>query len=296
MSHSHEVHAINKSLIIGLVLNGLYTILGFVFGIITGSLTLIADAIHNLTDNLTLGVSFVANRISTRKADAMRTFGYGRVTIIAAVINASFLIGVAIVVIMEAIERLKNPVEIQGGVVAAVAFCGIIVNATVAYMLSKNRQDLNMRSAFIDQLFDAISSFGAFLAGIIIMMIGIQYIDTIIALLVVILLIYNTIKILKEATNILLEGVPEGINLSNIKTDIRKIPKVIDVDDVHVWAIRSGYSALSCHVVVDKNELKNSREIVEKVKTMLQEKHEIKHATIEIELETNTHAPGHERH
>ena len=188
MSHSHEVHAINKSLIIGLVLNGLYTILGFVFGIITGSLTLIADAIHNLTDNLTLGVSFVANRISTRKADAMRTFGYGRVTIIAAVINASFLIGVAIVVIMEAIERLKNPVEIQGGVVAAVAFCGIIVNATVAYMLSKNRQDLNMRSAFIDQLFDAISSFGAFLAGIIIMMIGIQYIDTIIALLVVILL------------------------------------------------------------------------------------------------------------
>lgn len=296
MSHSHEVHAINKSLIIGLVLNGLYTILGFVFGIITGSLTLIADAIHNLTDNLTLGVSFVANRISTRKADAMRTFGYGRVTIIAAVINASFLIGVAIVVIMEAIERLKNPVEIQGGVVAAVAFCGIIVNATVAYMLSKNRQDLNMRSAFIDQLFDAISSFGAFLAGIIIMMIGIQYIDTIIALLVVILLIYNTIKILKEATNILLEGVPEGINLSNIKTDIRKIPKVIDVDDVHVWAIRSGYSALSCHVVVDKNELKNSREIVEKVKTMLQEKHEIKHATIEIELEINTHAPGHERH
>ena len=296
MSHSHEVHAINKSLIIGLVLNGSYTILGFVFGIITGSLTLIEDAIHNLTDNLTLGVSFVANRISTRKADAMRTFGYGRVTIIAAVINASFLIGVAIVVIMEAIERLKNPVEIQGGVVAAVAFCGIIVNATVAYMLSKNRQDLNMRSAFIDQLFDAISSFGAFLAGIIIMMIGIQYIDTIIALLVVILLIYNTIKILKEATNILLEGVPEGINLSNIKTDIRKIPKVIDVDDVHVWAIRSGYSALSCHVVVDKNELKNSREIVEKVKTMLQEKHEIKHATIEIELEINTHAPGHERH
>ena len=296
MSHSHEVHAINKSLIIGLVLNGSYTILGFVFGIITGSLTLIADAIHNLTDNLTLGVSFVANRISTRKADAMRTFGYGRVTIIAAVINASFLIGVAIVVIMEAIERLKNPVEIQGGVVAAVAFCGIIVNATVAYMLSKNRQDLNMRSAFIDQLFDAISSFGAFLAGIIIMMIGIQYIDTIIALLVVILLIYNTIKILKEATNILLEGVPEGINLSNIKTDIRKIPKVIDVDDVHVWAIRSGYSALSCHVVVDKNELKNSREIVEKVKTMLQKKHEIKHATIEIELEINTHAPGHERH
>lgn len=296
MSHSHEVHAINKSLIIGLVLNGSYTILGFVFGIITGSLTLIADAIHNLTDNLTLGVSFVANRISTRKADSMRTFGYGRVTIIAAVINASFLIGVAIVVIMEAIERLKNPVEIQGGVVAAVAFCGIIVNATVAYMLSKNRQDLNMRSAFIDQLFDAISSFGAFLAGIIIMMIGIQYIDTIIALLVVILLIYNTIKILKEATNILLEGVPEGINLSNIKTDIRKIPKVIDVDDVHVWAIRSGYSALSCHVVVDKNELKNSREIVEKVKTMLQEKHEIKHATIEIELEINTHAPGHERH
>lgn len=296
MSHEHDHAATSRTLIIGIILNGMYTVAGFTFGLLTGSLALIADAIHNLTDNVTLGVSLTANRIAARKADSRKTFGYGRATILAAVINASFLIGIALFIVNEAVERLRNPVEVQGGVIAAVALAGVIVNATVAYLLSKNRQDLNMRSAFIDQLFDALSSLGAVTAGVVIMLTGIQYIDTIVALIVVALLLYNTIKILKEATNILLEGVPSDVDIDRIQTAITAVDEVLEVDDMHVWAIRSGYNALSCHIVIDKNELPNSRRIVEAVKELLRAEHDIKHATIEVELEDCTTHDGHERH
>lgn len=296
MSHTHDHSVSNKSLIFGLILNGAYTVVGFVFGLLTGSLALIADAIHNLTDSVTLGISLAANRIAARKANSRKTFGYGRATILAAVINASFLIGIALFIVNEAVQRLQNPLEVEGGIIAAVAFGGIVVNATVAYMLSKNRHDLNMRSAFIDQLFDALSSLGAMLAGLIIMFTGIQFIDTVVALIVVALLLYNTIKILKEATNILLEGVPDGVDIDRIQAVIIAIDKVKEVDDMHVWAIRSGYNALSCHVVIDERELKNSRAIVETIKGMLRAEHGIKHATIEIELEANTRHSSHEKH
>ena len=296
MSHAHDHSASNKSLIIGMILNGLYTIVCFTFGLITGSLALIADAIHNLTDNVTLGISYAANRIAARGANSRKTFGYGRATILAAVINASFLIGIALFILSEAVERLQNPVEVEGGIIAAVSFGGIVINATVAYMLSKNRQDLNMRSAFIDQLFDALSSFGAMVAGLVIMFTGVQFIDTIVALVVVALLLYNTIKILREATNILLEGVPKDVDIDRIQTAIAGIDKVAEVDDMHVWAIRSGYNALSCHIVIDESELKNGRAIVEAVKNMLRADYGIKHATIEVELEANARHSAHEKH
>ena len=296
MSHTHDHSASNNSLIFGIILNGAYTVVGFVFGLLTGSLALITDAIHNLTDNVTLGISYAANRIAARQANSRKTFGYGRATILAAVINASFLIGIALFIVNEAVQRLQNPIEVEGSIIAAVAFGGIVVNATVAYTLSKNRQDLNMRSAFIDQLFDTLSSLGAMLAGLIIMFTGIQFIDTVIALIVVALLLYNTIKILKEATNILLEGVPKDVDINHIQAAITAIDKVNEVDDMHIWTIRSGYNALSCHIVIDEYELKNSRPIVETIKEMLRTEHGIKHATIEIELEVNAQHASHEKH
>lgn len=296
MSHTHDHSASNNSLIFGIILNGAYTVVGFVFGLLTGSLALITDAIHNLTDNVTLGISYAANRIAARQANSRKTFGYGRATILAAVINASFLIGIALFIVNEAVQRLQNPIEVEGSIIAAVAFGGIVVNATVAYTLSKNRQDLNMRSAFIDQLFDTLSSLGAMLAGLIIMFTGIQFIDTVIALIVVVLLLYNTIKILKEAANILLEGVPDDVDINRIQAAITSIDKVNEVDDMHIWAIRSGYNALSCHVVIDEQELKSSRAIVETIKETLRNEHGIRHATIEIELESDARHISHEKH
>ncbi|TAH32534.1 cation transporter [Candidatus Saccharibacteria bacterium] len=296
MSHSHDTEAKDGSIKFGLVLNSLYTIVEFTFGILTGSLALIADATHNLTDTFTLTVSFVANRIARRDANERQTFGYGRATILAALLNATVMFAVAGFIVFEAIQRLRTPAEIEGGVVALVATVGIIVNGSIAYVLSKRRQDLNMKSAFVDMAFDALSSLAAVISGIIIMVTGVQYIDSIVALIIAALLLYNVIKILKEAVQILLEGTPKDVDIAAIALAIQAQDKVLQVDDMHVWVIRSGYNALSCHIVIDENDLSVSRIIVENVKAVLRKDFHIEHATVEVELENSNLHDTHVKH
>lgn len=294
MAHSHDTK--DGSIKFGLILNSLYTVVEFAFGIFTGSLALIADATHNLTDTFTLTISFIANRIAKREANERKTFGYGRATILAALLNATVMLAVAGFIIFEAIQRLQHPTEIEGGIVAIVASVGIVVNGSIAYILSKNRKDLNMRSAFVDMAFDALSSLAAVVSGLIIYFTGAKYIDSIVGLIIAALLLYNTLKILKEAVQILLEGTPVDIDIAAVTDAISSTEKVMKVDDMHVWAIRSGYNALSCHIVIDEKQLPQSREIVEAVKTKLRKDHDIQHATIEVELEDCTTHEEHESH
>ena len=296
MSHLHDTETKDSGIKFGLILNSLYTIVEFGFGLFTGSLALIADATHNLTDTFTLSVSYAANRLARREANESKTFGYGRATILAALLNASVMIAVAVFITFEAIQRLRNPVEIEGGIVALVASVGIIVNGSIAYVLSKNRKDLNMRSAFIDMAFDALSSLGAVIAGLIMLFTGVQYVDSVVGLLIAAILLYNTLKILGEAVQILLEGTPRDLNVAAITQAISDTDKVLSVDDMHVWAIRSGYNALSCHVAIEENELNDSRTIVEGIKDQLRDEHNIHHATIEVELRECTTHVNHERH
>ena len=296
MSHEHENTNNDGSIKFGLVLNTLYTIVEFAFGIFTGSLALIADASHNLTDTFTLTVSFFANRLAKREANERKSYGYGRTTILAALLNASVMIGVAAFITIEAIQRLQNPVAIEGGIVAAVASVGIVINGSIAYVLSKNRRDLNMRSAFVDMTFDALSSLAAVISGLIMLFTDIKFVDSIVGLLIAALLLYNTLKILREAVDILLESIPKGLDVTAVTQAIAATDKVQQVDDMHVWAIRSGYNALSCHIVIDETELKNSRDIVEAVKKKLRKEYDIQHATIEVELEDCTKHDEHERH
>lgn len=296
MAHTHETKNNDGSIKFGLVLNTLYTIVEFGFGIFTGSLALIADASHNLTDSFTLTVSFIANRLARREADDSKTFGYGRATILAALLNSSVMLAVAGFIVFEAIQRLRHPVAIEGGVVAAVAAVGIIVNGSIAIVLSKHRKDLNMRSAFVDMAFDAVSSLAAVISGLVILFTGVRYVDSIIGLVIAALLLYNTLKILKEAAQILLEGTPKDLDITAITKAIKDSDKVLAVDDMHIWAIRSGYNALSCHITIDEADLKNSRGIVEGVKAKLRQKYDIQHATIEVELEDCTKHEYHESH
>ena len=294
MSHNHDNN--DGSIKFGLVLNTGFTIVEFIFGILTGSLALIADAAHNLTDTFTLSVSFIANRLARREANDSKTFGYGRATILAALLNASVMLAVAAFIVIEAIQRLGNPHPVEGGVVAVVAFVGILVNGSIAIVLSKNRKDLNMRSAFVDMAFDALSSLGAVIAGLIIWLTGITWVDSAVGLVIAALLVYNTLKILREAVQILLEGTPKDLDIAAITQAITDTDKVLSVDDMHVWAIRSGYNALSCHIAIDETDLKDSRSIVEVVKAKLRKDYDIQHATIEVELEDCTKHDEHERH
>lgn len=296
MAHTHDTKNNDGAIKFGLILNTAFTIVEFTFGILTGSLALIADAAHNLTDTFTLTVSFIANRLARREANDSKTFGYGRATILAALLNASVMLAVAGFIVFEAVQRLGNPQPIEGGVVAAVAFIGILVNGSIAIVLSKNRKDLNMRSAFVDMAFDALSSLGAVIAGLVMLFTGITWIDSVIGLIIAALLVYNTLKILREAVQILLEGTPKGVDITTITQAIHSTEKVISVDDLHIWAIRSGYNALSCHIAINETDLGDSRTIVELVKARLRDEHDIQHATIEVELKECATHTDHEEH
>ncbi len=153
-----------------------------------------------------------------------------------------------------------------------------------------------MRSAFVDMALDALSSFGAVIAGLLIMFTGINGIDSVVGLLIAALLLYNVFKILGEAVQVLLEGTPKDVDITAIAKAITSADRVLEVDDLHIWSIRSNYNALSCHIVINEKDLSRSRSIVERVKDLLRNEHAIQHATIEVELQANTKHEKHERH
>lgn len=296
MSHSHFDESHDNTFTLGLVLNSGFTALEFIAGILTGSLALIADATHNLTDSLTLLISLIAKKIGARSANESKTYGYGRATIIAALLNAGILVAVALYIGVEAILRFSNPREIDGVWVVAVASIGIVINGFIAWKLSKQKHDLNARSAYTNMLYDTLSSVGAVVAGFVIIFTGWSWLDALVGIVIAVMLLSATVKIIREALTVLLEGVPEGVDITELTKSIGSVNSVERMDDLHVWSISSNYNALSCHIIIDETKLKDSRKIVEEVKVMLSAKHDIQHATIEIELEDCTKHDGHEKH
>lgn len=290
MSGHHEVKEnLDNKFKLGLLLNTSYTIFEFIMGFASGSLALVSDAAHNLTDSLSLVVSFLANKISQRSADEEKTYGYGRASILAALLNSILLLGLAGYIFYEAWQRFLNPEPVQGKLVMIVAVFGIVINASVAALFFKNRSDVNTKSAFLSMAFDALASVGALIAGFIILLTGKTIVDPIISALIGIMLVWSAWGIVKEALHMLLDGVPEGIEIKKVKQAINDISGVTGVCDLHVWALSAHDSGLSCHAIVDTKNLPAAVAIVSKIKVMLRDTFHIEHATIEIQLTPGPH-------
>lgn len=292
MAHSHQTES-SKVFQVGLVLNTTFTVIEMTAGVLTGSLALIADAAHNLTDSLTLAIAYIAERISKRAANARQSYGYGRAKIIASLLNAGILVGIAAFIGYEAIQRLSNPAEVPGLAVAAVALVGIAINGGIAYLLSKQRSNLNARSAYTNMLYDTLSSVGALLAGLAVAAFGWNWLDSMVGIAIAVMLLVATFGIIKDAVHILLEGVPEGVDLQAVKQSLLKIDHVVDVDDIHAWMIDEEYYAFSCHLIVSEKQYTNSRKAVESAKNLLSSEYGFTHSTIEVELEGSV---DHEQH
>lgn len=295
MAHSHETDN-GSTFKIGLILNTGFTVIEMAAGVLTGSLALIADATHNLTDSLTLAIAYIAERISKKSANEKQSYGYGRAKIIASLLNAGILLGIAIYIGYEAVERLNEPTEVPGLVVAAVASIGIAINGSIAYMLSKKRYDLNAKSAYTNMLYDTLSSVGALLAGLAIAAFGWNWLDSAVGIGIAIMLLVATFGIMRDAVHILLEGVPNDVDLRIVRHTLSKLENVIGVDDIHAWTIDSDYYAFSCHLVVDEKKYAESRAMVEEAKKLLSDKFGFKHSTIEVEYEDCTIHNEHESH
>lgn len=289
MSGSHDSSGTEKDLRFGFVLNTSFTIFEFIVGLISGSLALVSDAAHNLTDSLSIVVSYGGQRISNRRADAQHTFGHGGAAVMAALINASILLGLSAFIFLEAFQRFKNPEPVSGGVVAAVAAVGIAVNATVAVRFARRRDNINIRSAFLNMALDALASAGALLAGLLIVLTGESYFDPIISLAIATLLLVSAVNIIKRAAHILLGGVPSAVAIEEVKKAISNQEGVESLDDLHVWSISPEETALSCHVVARTNSPRSADRLLSELKRNLRQDFGVTHATIELRADAGPH-------
>jgi cobalt-zinc-cadmium efflux system protein len=271
-----------KSLWGALLLTGSFLIAEVIGGIVTGSLALISDAAHMLTDVTALIIALIAIRVGKRPADTRRTFGYYRFEILAAAFNAALLFGVAFYIIFEAYQRLKQPPEIYSMGMLIIASIGLLVNLISMYLLSTDKdKSLNLKSAYLEVWSDMLGSVGVIIAAILIRIFGWGWVDSAIAVLIGLWVLPRTWILLKETINILLEGVPADIDLDKVRKKILSIKGIADVHDLHVWAITNDRISLTAHLVI---ETKFNHELIrEEVQALLRNQFNISHTTLQAE-------------
>lgn len=251
-------------------------------GLWSGSLALISDAGHMFSDSLALVLAAVAGWIAQRPPSKRHTYGLVRAEVVAALGNGVVMLTVIIVIVVEAIERLRRPVPVAGGSVMVIAFIGLMVNALVAYVLSRGERTLNARAALIHVMGDLLGSIAALIAGAAIYFSGWLPIDPILSLAIAGLILFSTLNLLREALHVLMEGVPDSIQLDVLGTHMIGIAGVRGVHDLHVWNIGSGQTALSAHVELD--DLGDWPKILESTRIMLRDEFAIQHVTLQPEI------------
>ncbi len=256
-------------------------------GFLTHSLALVSDAGHNAADILAVGLSLIAVYVIARPPTPRRTYGFGRVGILTALVNSAALVVVGAVLVYESIRRIQNIQPVNGYAMMLVAGIAIIVNAAVALTLMRHRSDLNIKAAFFHQVLDAVVSIGVLVAGFIIVLSHWYYADPIIALVISVFIFRAAYVIIAEATDILLESVPRHINLAEVQELIESVAGVEAAHHVHVWELGSGVYALSGHVEVEDKMLSECNTIVRDIAQELQERFSIVHPTIQVESATS---------
>ncbi len=283
-----HVHAVStgkmqRVLRFSLVATLAYVLLTLVAGLRAHSLALISEAGHNASDALALLLSFVAVHFQARPATDKKTFGYQRAGVLAAFLNALTLIFISIWIGFEAIRRFTEPVHVQPRLMMAVAAAGVVLNGVIAAMLWRCSQDVNLRSVFIHMLGDMLSTAAVIIGGAAILFTGMTWIDPALSLGIAALILWSSIAIVRETLNILLEGTPRGLSLSQIRSTLEDIEGVEDIHDLHVWSLGSQTHALASHVTIADIPPSESARILEQINGRLRENFRILHTTIQFE-------------
>jgi cobalt-zinc-cadmium efflux system protein len=260
-----------------------YVLITLFAGIRAHSLALLSEAGHKVTDLLALLLSWVAVFIQTRPPSATKTFGYHRAGVLAAFVNALTLVAIAFYIFYEAFMRMRNPVKVHAGSLFWVGVIGVLMNGVISWVLFRAAHDVNIRSAFIHQLGDTLSTAAVIVGGWIIFWTGRTWIDPALSIGIACLILWSSFGIIRETLNILLEGAPQGLSAERITASLNAVAGVHDVHDVHVWSIGSDTHALSCHVRIDDITLSESEIILRQVKDLLNAEYHIMHTTIQFE-------------
>ncbi|HKO99333.1 MAG TPA: cation diffusion facilitator family transporter [Pyrinomonadaceae bacterium] len=281
--HSHTAAGKNKKrLAIVLALTMTYLAAEVVGGLLTGSLALLADAGHMLTDVAGLGLALMAIRFAERPATPERTYGFYRVEILAALTNAVVLIGISAYILYEAYHRFRSPPEVQSGAMLAVAAVGLVVNIVGIYLLrSASQESLNMKGAYFEVMSDMLTSIGVIAAALIMIITGWYYADPLISAGIGLFILPRTWLLLRDAVGVLLEGTPKDVNLAKLREAIASVTGVEDVHDLHVWSLTSGVNAMSAHAVINDHDLHD--EVLVAIQKKVTSEFKIAHATVQVE-------------
>lgn len=285
--HDHALPATTKerSLRWALGLTSAFLIAEVVGGVVLNSLALLSDAAHMFTDVAALAIALAAIRIARRPADQRRTFGYHRFEILAAAFNALLLFGVAGYILFEAWQRWRQPEEVQTTGVLVVAALGLVVNLASMWMLRSGKDaSLNVKGAYLEVWSDMLGSIGVIAGAIVIRVTGWNWVDSVIAVAIGLWVLPRTWVLLKDTLNILLEGVPEGIDIAAVRQSLLGLPGVLGVHDLHVWAVTSGRPSLTVHLV-HAPDVATPTELLERARAVLAADHRIRHTTVQLETQ-----------
>jgi cobalt-zinc-cadmium efflux system protein len=272
-----------KRLLGTLILAALYMVAEWIGGMVSGSLSLLADAGHMLSDVGALGLSLFAIWVAQRPPSAKATYGYYRTEILAALINGALLVGLSIFILVEAVQRLQHPQAVAAPAMLWIAAGGLLINLFGLVLLHGGRDDnLNVRGAFLHVLTDALGSVQVLVAGALIWAYGWSWADPVASILISLLVLYSSWSLLREAVRVLMEGAPSHVDVDEVRTCLATLPGVTGVHDLHVWSITSGMEALSAHLVVGAEP---SPGILDRTRKVLHDRFGIHHVTVQLEPE-----------
>jgi cobalt-zinc-cadmium efflux system protein len=260
---------VEKRLLWAIAVTLLILVIEVIGGLVSNSLALLSDAGHVLTDTFALGLSLVASLMTHRPAGRKATYGYHRMGVLAASINGVILVAVALFIFMEAYQRFVTPPAIETGLMLVIASIGLLGNLLMAWFLKEEHHDLNIRSAWLHVISDAISSVGVIVAGLVILCTGWRLADPIASVVVGLLVTVGGIRVLREALRIFLELTPLGFDIEDISREIAELPEILGIHDVHIWSIAPGATALTAHLWVHDQGLASADRIREKVEHKL---------------------------
>ncbi|MDD7885974.1 cation diffusion facilitator family transporter [Flavivirga sp. 57AJ16] len=293
MGHSHthnHTHVHNdlkgRNLFISILLNILITVAQVIGGILSGSLALLSDALHNFSDVLSLVVSYIANKLSKKKASIHRTFGYKRAEILAAFINASTLIIVAVLLIVEAVKRFQDPQEIASNLVIWLSLLGIIANGFSVLLLKRDSQsNMNMKSAYLHLLTDMMASIAVLIGGLLMKYYQVYWVDSVLTFVIALYLIWMGFDLLKSSTKVLMLFTPDDIPIKQIVTEINAFESIENVHHVHVWQLNEEEIHLEAHIDFNKDiTLSQFDVILHEIEDLVFNKYDINHVNIQPEF------------
>ena len=279
--HSHQPVSSGKTFIWALILTVTFAVVEAIAGWLSGSLALLSDAGHMVSDATALGLASLAAWVAVKPPSAQHSYGYGRAEVIAALINSLFMIGIVVVIVVAAVDRMQTPRPVAGSTVMWVAAIGLFINMLVAYVLSRGERTLNTRGALLHVMGDLLGSVAALIAGAVIYFTGWTPIDPILSLVICALILYSSLNLLREVFQVIMEGVPSSIDLNEVGLAMAAIDDVDSVHDLHIWTLSSGRVALSAHLVV--RDLGKWPLILDQQSRMLKARFAVEHITLQPE-------------